>query len=273
MKLDLEQLKLLGLSHKEKVVLDAIWSGKDTPVLISKYAKVSRPATYEILNRFKKRGLVKTSIRNGKHYWSPAKPQDLEEALYDTKKTLFNIEEGVEEVRGISDATIIVHRGQEAVKKVIKYIMTEHRRERFFAIQGDLVTIGWDRVFGQDGINDLNKSLKRNEIISEMIMPQGFFERQVSLQGKQWAIDFEGRAAIAHYANEEYFNHAGQIWVFKGSVYLIAMHEEIIIEVRNSEIQKLILSMFHFMQDHSRKFDLNALLRDLIAKEEKKQGG
>ena len=46
----------------------------------------------------------------------------------------------------------------------------------------------------------------------------------------------------------------------------MAIQEEIIIEVRTSETQKLVLSMFHFMQDHSRKIDVNALLRDLIEK-------
>lgn len=57
------------------------------------------------------------------------------------------------------------------------------------------------------------------------------------------------------------------------SLYLIAMREEIIIEVRNSEIQKLILSMFRFMQDHSKKIDVNALLRALIKKADAEQSG
>jgi len=46
----------------------------------------------------------------------------------------------------------------------------------------------------------------------------------------------------------------------------MAMNEEIIIEVRNSEIQKLILSMFRFIQDNSKKFDVNERLRKLVKK-------
>jgi hypothetical protein len=46
----------------------------------------------------------------------------------------------------------------------------------------------------------------------------------------------------------------------------MVMNEETAIEVCNSEIQKLILSVFRFIQDHSRKFDVNALLRELIVK-------
>ena len=99
-------------------------------------------------------------------------------------------------------------------------------------------------------------------------MPFGFFERQTKALGKKWAQDFEGRMAVNHEIDEEYFQHGGQIWIFKKSVYLIAMNEEIIIEVRNSEIQKLLLSMFSFIQDNSQKFDVNARLRKLLGKEE-----
>ena len=73
-----------------------------------------------------------------------------------------------------------------------------------------------------------------------------------------------GRAASTHVIDEEYFKHGGQIWIFKNSLYFIAMNEEIIIEVRNSEIQKLVLSLFRFIQDNSRKIDVNAILRSLM---------
>jgi len=74
--------------------------------------------------------------------------------------------------------------------------------------------------------------------------------------------------AVNHGIDEEYFQHGGQVWMFKNSVYFIAMNEEIIIEVRNSEIQKLLLSMFSFIQDNSQKFDVNARLRKLLGEKE-----
>lgn len=46
----------------------------------------------------------------------------------------------------------------------------------------------------------------------------------------------------------------------------MALSEEVVIEVKNSEIQKMILAFFTFMQEHSRTIDANALLRDLIEK-------
>ena len=264
MKLSPENIKLLGLSRAEIKVLDALRAEKNTPLLIAEYSKVSRPAVYEILDRLHKRGIVKSNIKNGKKYWSQAKERDLEQELYETKKELFDIEDGVEEVRGLSDSTVVVHRGGEAIRKLLGNLFKEHKDQRFHAIQGDVVVIGWNKIFGIEGTNELNRDIKKNRIIMEGILPYGWFERQTKLLGKKWAEDFEGRAAVTHEIDEEYFDHGGQIFIFRNSLYLMAMNEEIIIEVRNSEIQKLILSMFCFIQDNSRKIDVNRILRELI---------
>lgn len=266
MKIDFERIKLLGLTRKEIRVLDALREGKDTPLLIAECTRVSRPGVYEILDRLHARGLAKSHIKDGKTYWTPAKDRDIETKLYETKRALLNIEEGVEEVRGVSDSTVIVHRGAPAILKLMDSIIKENKDERLYAIQGDIVIIGWNKIFGVEKTNELNRYIKKNHIITEAIVPSGWFERQTKLQGKKWAENFEGRMAVTHVIGEDYFNHGGQIWAFKNSLYLISMNEELIIEIRNSEIQKLILSMFQFIQDNSRKIDVNALLRDLIAK-------
>lgn len=135
------------------------------------------------------------------------------------------------------------------------------------------MVIGWNKVFGIDGTNELNQLIKQNRIIVEAVLPHGWFERQTKALGKKWAQDFEGRMSVTHSIEPEYFEHGGQAFIFKNSMYLMAMNEEIVIEVRNSEIQKLILSMFHFIQDNSRKFDVNALLRELIKKADGEQAG
>jgi hypothetical protein len=272
-KLSKEHIRLLGLSRKEVEVLDALRAEKSTPLLISEYTKVSRPAIYEILVRLHKRGIIKSSIRDGKKYWSQAKERDLEQELYNIKKQFFDIEEGTEEVRGLSDSTVIVHRGATAIRKLIQDMFENHKDRRFYGIQGDNVVPGWNKIFSIEGTNELNRAIKKNGMIMEGILPHGFFERQTKALGQQWAKDFEGRAAVTHEIDEEYFQNAGQIFIFRNSLYLIAMNEEIIIEVRNSEIQKLILSMFRFIQDNSRKIDVNAILRELIKEEKVNEGG
>lgn len=269
MKLQSEQIKLLGLSRKEMRVLEALREEKNTPVLISEHTKVSRPAIYEILVRLHKRGLVKSNIRNGKKYWSQSKERDLEQDIYNLKKQLLNIASGVEEVFGVSDSTIFVHRGGEAIQKVLDSLVKEHSSQRIFMLSGDSEKMieSWDKYYGEDRINEFNRSVKKNSLITELVLSQDWFESQIYRFGKKWAEDLEGRTAVAHKVDYKYLDSASQIFIFKDSIYFISMNEALIIEVRNSEIQKLILSMFLFMQNNAKKFDLNEELRQLLSKE------
>ncbi len=269
-KLDQKQVKLLGLSRNEIKVFNSFEKELNTPVSINQKVNLSRPAIYKILNRLHKRGLVKNIIRNGKNYWIQTNEKLLEKNLFETKKALLGFNEGVEEVKGVLDSMVVVHRGKEAVQKILNSTIKNNKNQRLQAIQGDNITTGWKKVFGEEKMNEFNRFVKRNQIITEIILPIGWFERQARLLGKKWAINFEGRMAIGHEIDEDYFNHAGQIWIFKNSLYLVAINEEVVIEIRNSEISKLILSMFSFIQDNSKKFDVNQRLRDIIEKYEEK---
>ncbi len=268
MKLQKEDIKILGLTTKETLILNALIVGKNTPLSISRHTKVSRPTIYDTFDHFKERGLIQVNIKNGRKYWSLVKKNNLLEELYSVEKQLLDIPEGVEETFGLKDSIVVVHKGKEAIKKILFDIVESHKKERLYAIQGEVSTIGWNKIVGIEMTNKLNRLIKKNTIITEGIIPLGWFERQIKLLGKKWATDFEGRATMTYEINERYFEHGGQMWMFRKSLYLIAMNEELIIEVRNSEIQKLILSMFRFIQDHSRKFDVNERLRELIKETE-----
>lgn len=267
MKLVPEQLKLLGLSNKEIKVLDSLRYKKNTPLQICKATNVSRPAIYEILTRLRTRGLVKTNIIEGKKYWSQAKERDLEQSLYETKKQLFNISDGTEEVYGLSDSTVILYRGKEAIKKLfLKDLLTEHKGQKLHMTVAMQPSDDWEKIMGLEGINEFNRLVKKNEMITELISPEGWFQNEFARLGEAWAKEFIGRAAIANEIDGSYFNHHGQIWMFKNSVYLISMNEELVIEIRNSEIQKLVRSFYDFIQDNSRKYDVNSRLRELLDK-------
>jgi hypothetical protein len=110
--------------------------------------------------------------------------------------------------------------------------------------------------------------VKKNGIIVDALLPDGWFERQTRLLGVAWAKDFEGRTTRTHVVDEQYFKHGGQLYLFKNSIYLNAHNEELVIEIRNSEIQKMLMAFFLFMQDHSRVIDANEILRNLIKKDE-----
>jgi DNA-binding MarR family transcriptional regulator len=260
-----ETLKLLGLSKKEQKVLTALQAGSDTPVKLSKATDVSRTAVYAILMNLKKRGLANTHISNGKKHWSITAEREIEEVLYEAKRALLKIPEGREEIHGLSDASVIIHRGKEAVRKLINALLSDHKNERFYGFQGDVAAINWNEVFSLEETNRFNRNIKKNSIIVEAVLPDGWFERQTRELGVEWARDFEGRTTRVNVIDAEYFAHGGQVFIFKQSIYLMALGEELVIEIRNSEVQKMLLAFFKFIQDNSQVIDANALLRGIIS--------
>lgn len=261
-------LKILGLSKKEEKVLVAIIAGLNTPLLISNNTKVTRPAVYEILKKLKTRGITATKIVNGKKYWHLVNKDEIDQSLYDTKKFLLSITEGAEEVKGVSDGTVVVHRGKEAVFKVIHNIVSTKSNERLVVIQGNASQQGWNKIMSAEKINEFNNTLRKNEIITEAILPQNWFEDHIKdlgdKEGLKWAKDFSGRAYATYEIGKEYFNHAGQIFIFNNSLYLMSMNEELIIEVKNSELQKMIKQIFNFIENNANKVNVNDRIEKII---------
>lgn len=256
-------IRLLGLSTKEIKVLRALQAGKHTPLTITDYTKISRPAIYEILDRLNRRGFVKHGIKDGKKYWAQVKSRDLENKFYDTQKQFLNTGKGIQEIRNENVPTVIVYRGISPIRKLLYNLFKNHKNQRLYSIQGDAVTAGWTKIFGIKNINEINRLVKKNKIITDGIVPSGWFERQTKSLGVKWAKDFEGRAAITNEIEPDYFQHGGQMFIFKDSMYLIDINNELVIEVRNSEIQRLVLFMFQFIQNNSHKIDVNRILREL----------
>jgi hypothetical protein len=135
---------------------------------------------------------------------------------------------------------------------------------------GDEAAVYWNKLFPLEATNRFNRALKKNGIIAEMVMQDGILERQTRKLGVSWARDFEGRTARLNVIDADYFAHGGQVFIFKQSIYLMALGEELVIEIRNSEIQRMILSFFKYIQDTSPVVDANALLRGVIGELEAK---
>jgi DNA-binding CsgD family transcriptional regulator len=265
-----DDLQVLGLTAKEKRVLLALREGANTPLKLARETGVSRPAVYAILQNLHKRGIALKKTVNGKVHWELDTEHDLDKVIYDLKRSLLKIPEGNETIHGRTDSSIIVHRGKEAIRNLILHLFTDNKEERFFwGFQGDTATGAWSDHFTTAEINKVNREIKGNHIITEALLPTGWFESETKRLGVEWAKDFEGRTARVNVIDPKYFHHGSQVFIFKDSIYLLALKEELIIEIRNSEIQKMILAIFEFMQDNSRTIDANELLRTLIAEGEK----
>ncbi len=259
-----DRLKILDLSTKELKVFCALTEGHNTPLLIMGATKVSRPAVYDIFKKLKKRGLVESRITNGKKHWQMVSDKELADTLYDTKKVLLGLHDGSQEVVGASDGVVVVHSGRDAVKKVLFSMFRSHKSERFLGIANMEAVAGWLNILTPEEINETNRIIKKNNLITETIGPYNVLQDHFKVSGVGWAKDYEGRTASTTYVDKKYFNHAGQIFAFKDSLYLLALNDQMIIEIRHSDIQKMILALYSFMRDKGETIDANNILRNLI---------
>ncbi len=265
-----EKLKILDLSVKEEKVLLALQAGQDTPLEIMRHTKVSRPAVYDICKKLKKRGLVESRINGGKKSWKMVSDKELADTLYETKKVLLKFSDGSEEMHGVSDSVITVHRGKVAVKKVIMEMIKGRKNERFLGLSDfspSLLDEGWLTVLSTDDIHEFNRMVKRNSIIAELVAPSHWIEEHYKAMGNAWAKEYEGRTASSVYIDKKYFQHSGQIFAFNDTLYLLALKDQLVIEVRHSDIQKMILGMYEFIKENGKPVDVNRRLRELMTQE------
>ena len=222
---------------------------------------------YDIFKKLKKRGLIESHIKGGKKSWGMVSERELASTLYETKKVLLKFSDGSEELHGVSDSVITVHRGKEAVKKVIFGMIKSRKNERFlgYTAFSDLLEKGWLSIFTSEEINEWNRIVKRNGIISELVAPHGWIDEHYVAMGDMWAKDYEGRTASSVYLDKKYFQHSGQIFAFSDVLYLLALNDQMVIEIRHSDIQKMILGMYEFMKESGKPVDVNRRLRELMA--------
>jgi len=238
-------------------------------VQLAATANVSRPSVYDILAKLKLRGLVESKIYKGKKRWQLASARDLSETLYTLKKDLLGLTDGREEVGAVQGGAVVMYQGDAAVRQKVFEIFATRHDERFIGYLGlDENLAGWFSMFNAEEISSLNRLIKKQSLITEAVFPTGWVTEMFARQGLTWAKDYEGRTAAASYIDPAYFDNGGQLFAFKDVVYLIALKDKLMIELRHSELQKMILTFYRFMREHGRAFDLNGELRRLIEKSE-----
>ena len=264
------ELTLLGLSKKEKQVFVCIEKGHSTPLLIHEATGISRTAIYHIVEILKKRGLVKGYIKEGKRLLRVATERELGDILYETKRELLHFSSGKEEIV-VSDSTVIVHRGHEAVKECLVYMFQTYKKERFIGIQGKNDIQAWTETFTVKFINSLNRLIKEHGQISEGLVPTGWLEHCYLTFGPEWVDDYMGRAGRMHYLDEKYFNHSADIYIFKKVMFLISVKDLLVVEIRHSDISTAVLDLIRFAMDTTRPINYAEIIRTMVKKHEGKE--
>lgn len=255
---------LLSISSNEKKIFEALRAAPSSPLLLAQKTGIPRPTVYVTLDSLAVRGLVERKKRDGKHYWQVVDKVDLEKRMYELKKILFDFSDGREDLYHSGDSFVVLHRGKEAIQKLLLTIFKEHKNEKMYGIQGEKSTTAWENVLPPDILNDINKHIKENHILMYAILEKGWALSSAKKFGKEWVVNFEGRTTSVHEVSAKYMGYSTEIWLFKNSVYMLAPGEEIVIELKNSELVLMMKSLFSFVEDNSHKVDINHLLRGYL---------
>ena len=257
-------ITLLGLHTKERTVLRALSRGHYTPYAIAHHTHLSRTTVYDILSRLHKRGLVRKVITHGKRIWKYTEPETLAQLLLTARNEVLHPHKHVDAITVSKRESITVYRGANTIRELTHNMFKSPTQQRFRSLQGDRQRIHWEQVFSSDDTNTINKYIKNNAIVVDSIVPKKWYERHAESLGVQWIQNFIDRTTEAHEVDSSYFTHGAQLWIFHDCVYLVSLREEVVIAIQNSEIQKMILSMFEHMKDHAEHIDANAVLREYL---------
>jgi len=256
-------IKLLGLTKNEKIVLSLL-DEHNNPVSIAKKCKIPRATVYVTLEKLEKRGLIKQRKRLNKKHWEREQEEIIEKTILNVSKYL-NFQEDIKNKISLKDKThIIIYRGEEEIMNQFSKMITQHSGERMLSLSGVMSGVAWGSLISSSNIDEMNKLIKDEKMITELVTSKQWFMEQINLFGNDWAKGFEGRTAVFNKIANEYLQYSSQLFILEDQVYLVSMQEGVFIEIKNSEIAKLILSMVRFIQDHSEILDGNAFLREVI---------
>lgn len=263
-------IDLLQLSRNEQIILNLLDNEHSTPVSLSKDCKIPRPTIYTILTKLGSRGLIIKKKESNKIFWQKRTSEEIEKAVFHLKNSLIPNTIAKQEKITITDSSqVIVHRGQKAILRLFSDLVDKHAGEKMIALQGNNSAHEWSKIFPVEDINIINRKIKKNMVITELITSREWFESQTKLFGVDWAKNFEGRTVRMQNIEDKYLNYSTQIFIFGKKVFIDSMVDEVFIEITNPEIAKLLISIANFVQDHSNVLDANELLRKLISKNTK----
>lgn len=260
-------IDLLQLSRKEQIILNLLDNDHSTPVYLSKACNIPRPTIYTILIKLSSRGLIIKKKESNKIFWQKRTSEEIENAVFHLKNSLIPNTTTKQEKITITDSSqVIVHKGQKAILKLFSDLVDKHAGEKMIALQGNTSAYEWSKIFPVEDVNIINRKIKKNKVITELITSREWFESQTKLFGVDWAKNFEGRTVRMQNIEDKYLNYSTQIFIFGKKVFIDSMVDEVFIEITNPEIAKLLISIANFVQDHSNVLDANELLRKLISK-------
>jgi hypothetical protein len=223
--------------EKEEIVLDSLIVN-NTPLEISSDTSLPRSTVYFILDKLKKRGLVKNVYVGKKKKWILRKN---DEQIIESK-----------EIKGNSVST-----------KYFLNNLVKNESLKFKNLNGDFITEGWNKNIGSKDIIKFNKYIGKNNLVSDLISSENSLKTNFEKWGDEWSESFISKPTEYHVINKKYSEHSGQIFLNDERMFLVNMNKSLIIEIKDKEILKMFESIFEFVKDNTKKINVAEFLKNI----------
>lgn len=258
-----EAVKLLGLSKKEDRIIKFIGAVPHSTVTnIAMETKIPRTTVHFLLKKMAKRGLAERIAVSGHYEWKVFSQTDFSQKL---RRLLSDFEVKTDILGGIEGQGIGVeiYSGKEKVKEIYKNILKAGKNERVYVIQGNKSAKRALEKIEKKYFFNFHKAFKKKGIIMEGVIGESTLDIFKNL-----AIDelksHADRLIITHIVPDQFVDFDIDIIIYGNYVFIVNVEEEKIIFIKNNSIIQALKKLFAFIQDNSKKIDLNAYIKQII---------
>lgn len=240
-----ERLNLLQLSKNEQKVLKVLsLEGQRTKHLVQSTG-IPHASICLTLEKLSQRGLARRKRNNHKVWWFKESQENILEAI-DKVQTEITGTRG--DVISTGSGKILLHTGIESLKQVILKMVDLEKGSRVTIFQSANLSKNLESIFNSKELELINKTLSKENLLFESIVPNNFFQKLIPVFGQDWANSYSDRANRIFTIPEEFNFSKAEFHLYPKYLLVIDYEELVAIEVTNPEVIKLIRGLLGFVK-------------------------
>lgn len=270
-----EESKLLGLTTKEKRLLDGLSA---TPINVSDLArttKIKRTSLYSLLEHLLDRGLASKTRLGRRWYWYATPAKQLQEKLFSLAENHRATDETREHEVGIiasQESEYKIYRGKNKLITIYKELANLPRHSRLYGIQPNISVRTVLKHLPEKDLVIINESFKKRNIIVEALLQEDFLTAYADIlkpkkkSGQDILQSYGNRLAITTYIPSGTLNFDSEI-LFYGNIVLFMNWQELVaIVIKNKDMVGIMKALFELAKLSGNRVDQNPQVERLLNK-------
>ncbi len=269
-----EEIKLLGLTTKEKKLLAGLSA---TPINVSSLArttKIKRTSLYSLLDHLSSRGLVSKTLQGKRWYWFATPAKQLQEkffSLAENHRTTSEVREHEIGIIASQDSEYKIYRGKNKLITIYTELANLPRHSRLYGIQPNISVGSVLKHLPDENLITINESFKKRNIIVEALLQEDFLTAYAGIlkqkkPKKEILQSYGNRLAVTTYIPKATLNFDSEI-IFYGNIVLFLNWQELVaIVIKNKDIVGIMKALFELAKLSGDRVDQNPHVEKLLGK-------